>query len=79
MLTAVRDGLRELSDPVAAPKMRGHALGDAVLGVPRPPRRTLEQRLAAEHPLSLPGALEHAARTLWDEAPTGRSATWRWR
>jgi 3-methyladenine DNA glycosylase AlkD len=69
LLTAVRDGLRELSDPVAAPKMQRYMRSEMpFLGVPRPPRRTLELRLVAERPLSSPGALEHAARTLWDEA-----------
>jgi 3-methyladenine DNA glycosylase AlkD len=69
LLTAARDGLRALADPVAAPKMQRYMRSEMpFLGVPRPPRRTLEQLLVAEHPLPSPRALECAARTLWDEA-----------
>ena len=45
-----------------------YAIGDAFLGVPKPPRDRLTRQLVAEHPLPDHTSLELATRILWDEA-----------
>lgn len=69
LLTAARDGLRALADPVAAPQMRRYMRSEMpFLGVPKQSRAILERRLVAEHPMPDAEALELAVRALWDEA-----------
>lgn len=69
LVGAVRDGLRRLADPAAAPRMQRYMRSEMpFLGVPTPLRRTLLRELVTDHPMSSPAALHRAVGTLWDEA-----------
>lgn len=69
LVSAVRAGLAELSDPVKAPAMQLYMKSVMPFrGVPRPARAQLARRLFAEHPLPDRTTWLHAVEALWREA-----------
>jgi 3-methyladenine DNA glycosylase AlkD len=68
-LTAVRTGLAEIADPAKAPEMQRYMKSEMPFrGVPSPQRRSLGNRLFAEHPLSDVDEWRTTVLALWRDA-----------
>lgn len=69
LVTAIRDGLAALADPVKAPDMQGYMKSDMPFrGVQRPGRKELATRLFAEYPLSTVDSWQATVLELWRDA-----------
>jgi 3-methyladenine DNA glycosylase AlkD len=69
LLTAVRDGLAALADPVKAPQMQAYMKSAMPYrGVPTPPRRALMRELLAVRPPVARATWAATVRALWDGA-----------
>jgi 3-methyladenine DNA glycosylase AlkD len=69
LLTAVREGLAALADPVKAPQMQAYMKSAMPYrGVPTPPRRVLMRELLAVRPPVARATWAATVRALWDGA-----------